>query len=114
MTASVEDLTAAIWKACQLLSVDESFVPDKAEPAKQLLSLCREFADETSGMMSLLVEHNARLEEMFSDLVRLSLEMAVALENAKNHVAFDHGCWVWWEEQGEPALREWQEFRGVS
>jgi hypothetical protein len=107
---SLDSLIACVWRACELLSLDDGFVAG-GDPGQRLLSLTRSFVDEMGGMVSVLVEHNSRLEEMFDELVGVALGLVSALEVAGDHVGSLDGGLLWWEELGEPALEGWKVFR---
>lgn len=110
--ASEEELTDAIWKACELLSIDEGFVAGEGSPGLQLLGLVEEFVADSGSIIMSLMEHSTALESDFEQLMRLSVDMADALAVEGLGERFDADLLrVWWEEKAEPALEEWKAFR---
>jgi hypothetical protein len=109
---SVDGLMGSVVKACELLSLEDGFVPE-GDVGRQLVGLTRSFVDEMGGVVSSLVEHNLRLEEMFGELVSAALGLASALEAAGGYVGLVDESVLWWEELGEPALEVWRGFRGL-
>jgi hypothetical protein len=107
----VDGLSASVVKACELLCLEERFVPE-GDLGGQLVGLTRSFVDDMGGVVSSLVEHNLGLEEMFGELVSVCLGLVSALEAAGGYVGSVEESVLWWEELGEPALEVWRGFRG--